>query len=122
MLLDFPTVRQEQAEAFEKTAYRSSETSLVIDALFGIGLTRPLDGLRPILEVAEKNFVMSSELGTPRHVSIDLPSGLSEDGPMGTGFGSVFQAHLTVTFHSAKTAHRKGIEYCGDIIVQDIGL
>lgn len=120
--LSFPEVSAFEVRAFTKRAYQVPETKLVIDALFGIGLTRPPEGLRPILESAQSHFETVSEDELPHHVSIDLPSGLAEEGPMGVGPGWVFPTHLTVTFHSRKEAHRHGTKYCGDIMVQDIGL
>ncbi|MEM9577258.1 MAG: NAD(P)H-hydrate epimerase [Pseudomonadota bacterium] len=122
VMLDFPQVRRKQAKAFQALAYGDPNTSLVIDALFGIGLTRPLEGLRPVLTICQDHYERARKPAMPRHVSIDIPSGLAEDGPLGTGDGGVFQAHLTVTFHSAKTAHQHGLGYCGDLVVKDIGL
>ncbi|MEM9317882.1 MAG: NAD(P)H-hydrate dehydratase [Pseudomonadota bacterium] len=98
--------------------------ALVVDALFGIGLTRaidvPLNSLMLLQETAPR----------PRLVAIDVPSGLCADS------GRVLQksagpndpiavcADLTVTFHTKKPGHllALGPSFCGDVAVVDIGL
>ncbi|WP_319799736.1 NAD(P)H-hydrate epimerase [Roseobacter weihaiensis] len=116
--LTFPDVTAEEAAAFVKGAYSRSGTTLVIDALFGIGLTRPITGLQPILRAQET----ARDTVPVRHVSVDVPSGLAEAGPLGDDPLAVFRADLTVTFHKRKQAHLNGAEYCGQIVVKDIGL
>jgi NAD(P)H-hydrate epimerase len=69
--------------------------AVVIDALFGAGLTRPVDG-------APREALRNAERGAPI-VSVDLPSGLAGD--TGTTLGFAPQATLTVTFHRKKPAH-----------------
>jgi ADP-dependent NAD(P)H-hydrate dehydratase / NAD(P)H-hydrate epimerase len=91
------------------------ESGLVIDALFGAGLTRPLTGVAA--QVAQ------ALAGDPdRVVAIDLPSGL--DGDTGRPLGVAVCAGLTVTFHSRKPAHvlEPGRRFCGDVEIADIGL
>jgi ADP-dependent NAD(P)H-hydrate dehydratase / NAD(P)H-hydrate epimerase len=98
----------ESAEAFQPTG-------LVVDALFGAGLSRPLDGVA--LQIAE------GLAGAPVEVvSIDVPSGVPGD--TGQPLGPAVCATLTVTFHARKAAHvlEPGRELCGEIIVADIGL
>lgn len=88
---------------------------LVVDALFGAGLTRPLDAsLTRILKRV-------GEAGVPL-VAVDLPSGLSGDRSGPQAFAP--QAALTVTFHARKPAHalQPGRGLCGEIVVADIGL
>ncbi len=91
--------------------------ALVIDALFGIGLGRPLSP-----EVALALAAAAAADGA-RHVAVDLPSGL--DGDSGRVLGAAaFHADLTVTFHAAKLGHylAEGPEHCGRLVVADIGL
>ncbi len=95
------------------------KTDITIDALFGIGLQRPLAaGLWGALEMAK-------EAGT-RLVAIDLPSGLcAVSGRMrAEGIGSDHPADLTVTFHSRKPGHllAEGPARCGRLVVAQIGL
>jgi hydroxyethylthiazole kinase-like uncharacterized protein yjeF len=89
---------------------------LFVDALFGAGLARPLDG-----EAAR--LARASERMADRIVAIDLPSGL--DGDTGRPVGdAAFCAGLTVTFHAKKLAHvlEPGHDRCGEVVVADIGL
>lgn len=89
---------------------------IYIDALFGAGLSRPLEG-----DVARLARTCNL-LGKPV-VAIDTPSGVSGD--TGRAVGEVaFRADLTVTFHRRKLAHClvEGRAACGDVIVADIGL
>jgi hydroxyethylthiazole kinase-like uncharacterized protein yjeF len=87
--------------------------ALVVDALFGSGLRRPLSGEIPrILEAA-------AERGVPM-VAVDVPSGLLGD--TGESLGAV-PALLTVTFTRKKPGHvlLPGRELCGETVVADIG-
>jgi hydroxyethylthiazole kinase-like uncharacterized protein yjeF len=88
---------------------------LVIDALFGAGLSRPLDpvaaDLLKAVEAAERPIV-----------AVDLPSGLSGD--TGKPLGYAPHAILTVTFHRKKPAHllQPGRSFCGDVALCDIDI
>src|SRR5262249_10029974 len=98
------------------TLYISGERIVVIDALFGAGLSRPLDGV-----VAETVRAMNAS-GLPI-VAIDVPSGLHGD--LGRGLDDVVvDASLTVTFFRKKPAHvlMPGRMKCGEVIVADIGI
>jgi hydroxyethylthiazole kinase-like uncharacterized protein yjeF len=90
--------------------------ALYIDALFGAGLSRPLEG-----EVARlARLCREQPLAI---VAVDTPSGLHGDTgrPLGE---AAFHADLTVTFHRRKRAHVlvEGRKACGEIVVADIGL
>jgi hydroxyethylthiazole kinase-like uncharacterized protein yjeF len=88
---------------------------LIVDALFGAGLDRPLEArVQTVLRAAERT-------GAPI-VAVDLPSGLSGD--LGRPLGHACHAALTVTFHRKKPAHVlvPGREHCGEVVVADIGL
>jgi NAD(P)H-hydrate epimerase len=85
---------------------------LVIDALFGAGLTRPLDADAALIARAARG----SDI-----VAIDLPSGVQGDGEdIG---GETFRADLTVAFVRKKRAHvlEPWRSLCGAIVVADIG-
>jgi NAD(P)H-hydrate epimerase len=88
---------------------------LFVDALFGAGLARPLEGAPRAW--AER----LAELRRPV-VAIDIPSGLHGD--LGRPLGIAFRADLTVTFHRLKPAHllQPGREMCGEIALADIGI
>ena len=94
---------------------------LVVDALFGAGLSKPLDGAaKTLAEIL--GLARSEGRGVPV-VAIDMPSGLNGD----TGRalkGVSFQADLTVTFCRPKPGHllMPGRELCGELVVADIGI
>lgn len=88
---------------------------LVIDGLYGAGLSRPIDGIAA--EVVEA--VNAS--GTPV-LAIDVPSGL--DGATGQPLGPLIRAAETVTFFRLKPGHLlyPGRELCGRVRLADIGI
>jgi ADP-dependent NAD(P)H-hydrate dehydratase / NAD(P)H-hydrate epimerase len=94
---------------------------LIVDAVFGTGLTRPLPEtvghvLTGIDDCCERMMLR------PLIVAVDVPSGLSADS--GHALGRVLRAGLTVTFHAPKLGHYlgQGPALCGDLMVADIGL
>nr|WP_321252311.1 NAD(P)H-hydrate dehydratase [uncultured Ruegeria sp.] len=97
-----------------------SDLDLVIDGLFGTGLTRPFQGVFSLL-ANERVRDLSSERGL-RVVAIDIPSGLCADS--GRVLGNVIQADLTVTFHDMKVGHMigEGPANCGVVRAKSIGL
>ena len=88
---------------------------LIVDALFGAGLSKPLSG-----EAAR--LARASDRHACPVVAIDVPSGVHGD--RGAPLGDAFHADLTVTFHRRKPAHvlqpARGL--CGQVVVTDIGL
>ncbi|MGX1107328.1 MULTISPECIES: NAD(P)H-hydrate dehydratase [Bradyrhizobium] len=89
--------------------------ALIIDALFGAGLNRPVKG-DPLEMIAAINAN-----GTPV-LAVDLPSGIN--GTSGAVMGAAVQATETVTFFRKKPAHLllPGRMYCGRVRVADIGI
>ncbi len=91
-----------------------SDNTLIIDALFGIGLNRDLD-------IKATTIIKKINDSKARVLSIDIPSGVN--GLDGTLMGSeVIKADLTVTFLSYKLGQflYPGADYCGEIIVSPI--
>lgn len=88
---------------------------VLIDALFGIGLARPLD------EALQK-YVRELADGAMIRIAVDLPSGISTDD--GALLGDVPDFDLTVALGALKPAHVKqpGAAKCGEIVLADIGL
>ena len=91
------------------------EAPLVVDALFGAGLSRALEG-----EAATLAMQLADR--PERVVAVDVPSGVPGD--TGQPRGTSFAAGLTVTFHARKPAHvlQPGHSRCGEVVVADIGL
>ncbi|MDP7185454.1 MAG: NAD(P)H-hydrate dehydratase [Paracoccaceae bacterium] len=94
---------------------------LIVDAIFGTGLTRGFSGVFSGLAEAAYRAAVTDNGRVPI-VSIDLPSGLCSDS--GKILGRAIQADLTVPFHRAKTGSylSEGAACCGVISVKDIGL
>ena len=89
--------------------------SVIVDALFGIGLNTEVSGL-----YADAIEVMNSA-GRPL-LSVDIPSGI--DASTGKVLGKAVQAYVTVTFGFAKIGHAlyPGRAYTGNLKVVDIGI
>ncbi len=93
------------------TPAEAARAALVIDAVFGAGLAREVDGqAADTLRVAD------------RIVAVDVPSGL--DGATGAVRGYAPQAALTVTFFRLKPGHLllPGRALCGRLELADIGM
>jgi NAD(P)H-hydrate epimerase len=90
--------------------------SVVVDALFGAGLTRPLAG-------AAAEAVRAVNASAARVVAVDVPSGISGDSGEVVGDLAV-AADRTVTFFRAKPGHYlyPGRRLCGEVRVADIGI
>lgn len=86
---------------------------ITIDAIFGIGLTRNVEGT--YMEVISLINEHSKYI-----ISVDIPSGL--DGDTGEVLGIAVKANKTVTFHLAKKGLIQNKEYTGELIVESIGI
>jgi hydroxyethylthiazole kinase-like uncharacterized protein yjeF len=88
---------------------------VVIDALFGAGLDRPLEG------IAAQAVAAVNHTKVPV-IAVDLPSGI--DGRTGKVLGSAVTATQSVTFFRLKPGHLllPGRDYAGKILVADIGI
>jgi NAD(P)H-hydrate epimerase len=104
-----------QGEALPLDPALVAGAGLVVDGLFGAGLTRPLEG------VARAAIGAVARVDVPM-VAIDVPSGVHGD--TGAVLGTAARATLTVTFHRAKPGHflLPGRNYVGELVVADIGI
>ena len=91
------------------------EYTTIVDAIFGVGLSRPVEG-----KYAE--LISTMNRASAYKVAVDIPSGIDSD----TGFekGIAFRADLTVTFAFRKRGlcFYPGRMYGGEIVVTDIGI
>jgi hydroxyethylthiazole kinase-like uncharacterized protein yjeF len=98
-------------EAFASTA----DAPIVIDCLFGTGLSRGLDDAvsKRLLELIDRALVA---------IACDLPSGVSSDD--GALLSPIGQYDLTVTFGALKPAHRlmPAMARMGRVVLADIGI
>jgi NAD(P)H-hydrate epimerase len=121
-LVDPALLKGDAAEMFQRwdgetrVVTRARKADIVIDAIFGAGLSRPLDMNMGVLART------LNESGLPV-VSIDVPSGLHGD--LGRPLGEdCVRAHHTVTFFRKKPGHvlLPGRMFCGEVTVAQIGI
>ncbi|MEK6278794.1 MAG: NAD(P)H-hydrate dehydratase [Acidobacteriota bacterium] len=95
---------------------------LIIDALFGTGLSRPLGGVfLSVINYLTRIRSTNEGASPPLIVSVDIPSGLNADLP--NPFGPAVHADLTVTFTAPKAANvlPPASHFNGKLVVADIG-
>lgn len=86
--------------------------TLVIDAIFGTGLTRAAEGVFAAAIAAVNRF--------EHIVALDVPSGLDVD--TGRPTGPCVRAGVTVTFFSGKVGFESAGEFTGEVVVGSIGV
>jgi len=110
--------------AWEELARPRRTYDILVDALFGTGLSRPLKGifLQVIQHLAlSRRARERSSAERPFILSIDIPSGLNADSA--EPIGEAVQADLTVTFTAPKIANvlPPASELNGKLVVANIG-
>lgn len=106
-MIDTPAALAELADAIAGAA-------LTVDALFGVGLARAIEG-------HFADVVATINRGR-RRLALDIPSGLDTD--TGRVLGCAVRAERTVTMaaHKVALATAPGFAYCGRVDVCDIGV
>ena len=91
--------------------------SVVVDAIFGSGLARPIDGF--IAEIVQEINEYKSDV-----VAIDMPSGLFSESNLDNILENIINADYTLTFQQPKLTMLFPENYCyvGNFEVLDIGL
>lgn len=88
---------------------------VIVDALFGAGLSRGLEG-----EAAD--IVQAMNASEAECVAVDLPSGVN--GASGEALGAAVEADVSVSFFRGKPGHylMPGRSYAGDVVIGQIGI
>ncbi|MCF6327750.1 MAG: NAD(P)H-hydrate dehydratase [Devosiaceae bacterium] len=98
-----------------RAIFPPSKEALIVDALFGAGLDRDIEG-----ELSD--IIASINQSACQVISVDVPSGL--DGANGQVRGASIKADLTITFFCKKPGHilLPGRHLCGPVKIVDIGI
>lgn len=101
-------------ETEEPSANAFAGAALIIDGLFGVGLSRPVDGWR-------RKLIERINSSAAKRLSIDVPSGLCAD--KGTVLGIAVCADATITFFGGKPGLYTGAgrDYAGVVVVHQLG-
>lgn len=112
---------EEQIRLFENAGgnigneFEDKEYSIIVDAIFGVGLGRNIEG-------KYKQIIEAMNRSGARKFAVDIPSGISAD--TGNVLGTAFRADDTVTFQAEKFGMSiyPGKEFAGKVYVADIGI
>jgi len=90
---------------------------IIIDALFGTGLSREVNGLyKDMIDAANLASAAGSMI-----FSVDIPSGINSDTGEVMGAAVIADATITFGFKKAGQIFYPGSDYCGELILADIG-
>lgn len=92
---------------------RDCQKSTVIDAIFGVGLSRPIEGFYA-------NVIRTINTHAKYTMAVDIPSGLSAD--TGDVLGIAIQSKETITFHRMKIGMVQAQQFTGHITIAYIGI
>ncbi len=109
-------VRVMDVDRFDtKEAIAERRYTVAVDAIFGVGLSRPVEGI-------QADIVRFMNRMPAFRLAVDIPTGISAE--TGRVLGEAFRADATVTFGFLKLGMMlgKGREYAGNVIMRDIGL
>lgn len=114
---------QKQAELAEKAGVSFTDEPhlesyrIVIDAIFGVGLTREVEGIQK--EAVDRINAAKEDNPEMTVMAVDIPSGISSE--TGEILGAAVKADRTVTFGYEKVGMGFAREYCGAVSVHEIG-
>lgn len=94
----------------ENTDFSISDRDIIVDAIFGTGLKRDIEGLF-------KNVIEKLNQKKAYKISIDMPSGLDSDD--GSVHGILFESDLLVSLQCPKVGLKN---YKGSFVVEEIGI
>ena len=102
-------------DGLEDIRFFFKQADYILDGIFGIGIKNRVEGF-------EKKIIEEINASGKKIVSCDIPSGLSPD--EGVVLGEAVKADYTITFIDKKQGFyaNQGPDFCGKIIVTDIGL
>ncbi|MFB6342368.1 NAD(P)H-hydrate dehydratase [Saccharicrinis sp. FJH62] len=106
-----------QPETVNPTKLPGLENKVVIDAIFGSGLSRKAEGTySKVIQFINQNKCTV--------ISVDVPSGLFCESNSDNDPESIIQAHYTISFQVPKMAYlfAENEQFTGHVIVEDIGL
>ncbi|MBB5182425.1 NAD(P)H-hydrate dehydratase [Catenisphaera adipataccumulans] len=91
------------------------DAQVIVDCLFGNGLSRPIEG-------KYKDYIEAINASDAKVISVDLPSGL--EATTGNILGTAVQADVTVALDCLKAGHlvQAGPQVCGELHCADIGI
>jgi NAD(P)H-hydrate epimerase len=104
-----------QAADLAAAAQTFAATDLIVDALFGTGLMRPL-------EDPYRALIQAANAAPATRMAVDIPSGLDAD--TGDVLGMAIRADVTVTFVALKPGFlvKAGPACCGKVQIAEIGI
>lgn len=108
---------QPQFLSEENYQFTLDNNAVIIDAIFGSGLTRPIGSF--IAEIVKSINSLDNTV-----VSIDMPSGLFSESNLENDFDTIIKANSTLTFQQPKLTQLfpENYQYVGDFVILDIDL
>jgi len=106
---------------YDSLNFQCDDPDVIVDALFGTGLERPLDGVYEQAAAFIDAFTEDNPNRETLVVALDIPSGLNAD--RGKPIGPAARAHVTITFTAPKLASvlPPAQNFVGDLEVVNIG-